>query len=124
MRTAKIHLEGQFAIDRARGEPLSLQIVRQLERAIERRCVARGTTLPSSRALARALRVSRNTVLTAYDELKARGLIAGRRGSGMRVVSASGARGFDLRRLLREAQYPARTIAVTDPDGLPLYVTY
>ena len=56
-------------------------------------------------------------MLTAYDELKARGVIAGRRGAGMRIVAPGGVRGFDLRRLLREAQYPARTITVTDPDG-------
>jgi GntR family transcriptional regulator/MocR family aminotransferase len=86
--------------------------------------VARGATLPSSRALARALGVSRNTVLTAYDELKARGVIAGRRGAGMRIVAASGMRGFDLRRLLGEAQYPTRRITVKDPDGNVLYLNY
>jgi DNA-binding transcriptional regulator YhcF (GntR family) len=124
MRGAKIHFESQFAVDRARTEPLWLQIVRQLQRAIERRSVTRGAMLPSSRALARALGVSRNTVLTAYDELRARGLIAGRRGAGMRIVAASGMRGFDLRLLLREAQFPARRIIVKDPDGNALYVSY
>lgn len=49
--------------------------------------------------------VSRNTVLTAYDELKARGLITDRRGAGMRVGSGA-IRGFDVRGVLREAQYP------------------
>jgi hypothetical protein len=33
--TAKIQLKGQFAIDRDRAEPLSLQIVHQLQEAIE-----------------------------------------------------------------------------------------
>jgi GntR family transcriptional regulator/MocR family aminotransferase len=124
MRVAKIHFRGQLAVDRARHEPLWLQIVGQLQRAIERGGVARGATLPSSRALARALGVSRNTVLTAYDELKARGVIAGRRGAGMRIVAASGMRGFDLRRLLGEAQYPTRRITVKDPDGNVLYLNY
>ena len=123
MRGAKIHFEGQFAVDRTRTEPLWLQIVRQLQRAIERGSVTRGATLPSSRALARALGVSRNTVLTAYDELRARGLIAGRRGAGMRIV-AMGMGGFDLRRLVRETQFPARRIIVKDPDGNALYVSY
>ncbi len=124
MRAAKIHLKGHFAVDRAREEPLSLQIVRQLQRAIGCGDVPRGATLPSSRALARALGVSRNTVLSAYDELKARGLIAGHRGSGMQIVVPGGVRSFDLRRLLREAQYPARRITVEDPDGHAISVGY
>jgi hypothetical protein len=31
---------------------------------------------------------------------------------------------FDLRRLLREAQYPARRITVEDPDGHTISVGY
>ena len=53
------------------AEPLSLQIVRQLQEAIETGSVAGGTQLPSTRLLARTLGVSRNTLLTAYDELAA-----------------------------------------------------
>ena len=81
MRAAKIQLLGQFSIDRRRDEPLVLQIVLQVQNAIERGLVSRGATLPSSRVLARALGVSRNTVLMAYDELKARGLIVRMMGS-------------------------------------------
>lgn len=105
MRVAKIQLPGQLSIDRRRDEPLILQIVRQLRNAIEHGRMPRGATLPSSRALARTLGISRNTVLTAYDELKARGLITDRRGAGMRVGSGA-IRGFDVRGVLREAQYP------------------
>lgn len=123
MRAAKIQLTGQSPIDRDRDEPLTLQIVRYLQNAIERGGVPRGAVLPSSRALARALGVSRNTVLTAYDELKARGLIIGRRGAEMRVASVR-MKGFDLRRVMREAQFPSRTIVVRDPDGNPLSVVY
>lgn len=122
MRAAKIQLTGQFSIDRRRDEPLILQIVRQLRNAIERGRVPRGATLPSSRALARALGVSRNTVLTAYDELKAGGLIIGRRGAGMRVGPGAGPKAIDVRRVLREAQYPARTFVVHDPDGNPIVI--
>jgi DNA-binding GntR family transcriptional regulator len=62
----------------------------------------------------------------AYDDLAADGLIQGRRGAGMLVV-AGGKRGmsaFDLRRVLREAQYPSRTLSFADPDGTRLYLTY
>ena len=108
---------------RPRGvEPLSMQIVRQLQEAIASGRLRPGALLPSSRSCARALGVSRNTVLTAYDELKARGLIRGRRGAGMRVAAASGVETFDLPRVLREAQYPTRTLALQDQDGNPINI--
>ena len=104
MRAEKIQLKGQFAIDRGTAEPLSMQIVRQLEGAIRRGWIADGAKLPSTRAFARALRVSRNTVLTAYDELRALGLIHGRRGAGIHVAAT------------------VRTLSVKDPDGNPVHV--
>jgi DNA-binding transcriptional regulator YhcF (GntR family) len=124
MALAKIQLRGQFAIDRGGAEPLSLQIVRQLQGAIASGRVVRGTRLASSRSLARTLAVSRNTVLTAYEELTARGLIRSRRGAGMYVVVPGPVSGFDLRSVMREAHYPSRTIAISDQDGNPLYVSY
>lgn len=124
MPTAKIQLKGQFAIDHDRAKPLSLQIVRQLQEAIEAGRVARGTWLPSTRSLARTLGVSRNTVLTAYEELAARGFVGSRRGAGMYVFVPATVSGFDLRSVMRDAQYPSRTIALQDEDGNPLYISY
>ena len=108
-------------LDRTAASPLHRQIRRQLESAI-RDGVAEGLRLPSSRTLARLLGVSRNTVLTAYDELKSRGLITSRRGAGMRAGPGTGMQGFDIRRVLREAQYPARTFVVHDPDNNPIVI--
>jgi DNA-binding transcriptional regulator YhcF (GntR family) len=122
--TAKIQLRGQFAIDRDRAEVLSLQIVHQLQEAIEAGRVARGTRLASTRSLARTLGVSRNTVLTAYEELAARGLVRSRRGAGMYVLVPAAVSGFDVRSIMRDAQYPSRTIALRDQDGNPLYLSY
>ena len=124
MPTAKIQLKGQFAINRYRAEPLSLQIVRQLQEAIEAGRVARGTWLPSTRSLARTLGVSRNTVLTAYEELAARGFIRSRRGAGMYVFVPATVSGFDLRSVMRDAQYPSQTIVIHDLDGNPITVAY
>ena len=117
-------MRGQFAINRDRAEPLSLQIVRQLQQAIEAGRVTRGTRLPSTRSLARTLGVSRNTVLTAYEELGARGFVRSRRGSGMYVFVPATVSGFNLRSVMRDAQYPSRTIALRDEDGNPLYICY
>jgi GntR family transcriptional regulator/MocR family aminotransferase len=85
---AKIQLKGQFAIKRDRAQPLSVQIVHQLQEAIESGRVTDGTQLPSTRSLARTLGVSRNTVLTAYDELAARGFIRSR-DAGTRFLNVS-----------------------------------
>jgi GntR family transcriptional regulator/MocR family aminotransferase len=79
MPAGKIQLRGQFAIDRNRPEPLSQQIARQLREAVDAGRVARGTRLPSTRSLARTLGVSRNTVLTAYEDLASRGFVRSRR---------------------------------------------
>ena len=124
MPRAKIQLRGQFALDRACGEPLSLQIACRLQEAIEAGRVARGTRLPSTRSLATRLGVSRNTILSAYAELTARGFVRGRRGSGVFVSGRRGVRGFDLKRVMREAHYPARTITIRDQDGNLLDIGY
>ena len=124
MATTKIQLGGQFTINRIRAEPLSLQIVRQLQEAIEEGRVAGGTQLPSTRSLARTLGVSRNTVLTAYDELAARGFVRSRRGAGMYVFVPTTVSRFDVRSVMRDAQYPSCTIVMHDPDGNPITVTY
>jgi DNA-binding transcriptional MocR family regulator len=63
---------------------------------------------------ARTLHLSRNTVLAAYDELKPRGLLRGRRGARMHVVAPSARPGLNVRLVMREAQYPLRTLAVRD----------
>jgi DNA-binding GntR family transcriptional regulator len=124
MPAAKIQLKGHLALDRDRGEPISLQLARQLQDAIEAGRVVPGTRLPSTRSLATRLGVSRNTVLTAYAELTARGLIGARRGSGVFVARRQGVRGFDLKRVTREAQYPSRTISIQDQDGNVLCISY
>ena len=81
-----------------------------------------GAAAPSTRALALTLGLSRNTVLTAYDELAAEGLLVARIGSATRV--SAGGRPLatpDWGALLRGAQYPADTFPLRDPDGNTLY---
>jgi GntR family transcriptional regulator/MocR family aminotransferase len=120
----KIQLKGQFAIRRDRIDPLPLQIVRQLQEAIEAGRVVQGTRLPSTRSLARSLTVSRNTVLAAYEELASRGFVRSRRGAGMYVCVPAPLSAFDLKAVMREAQYPVRTIGLRDQDGNAIYISY
>jgi DNA-binding GntR family transcriptional regulator len=97
------------------------RIADDVRRAIAGGRLPAGARLPSSRALARQLGVSRNTVLTAYDSLAADGLLAGRTGSGTVVRSAAAPR-LDARQLLRDAHYPAGSVSFCDADGNSLYL--
>ncbi|WP_218004807.1 MocR-like transcription factor YczR [Actinomadura macra] len=66
--------------------PLYGRLVAAVARAVTAGDLVPGERLPSERDLARTLVVSRATVTAAYDELRARGLVESRRGSGTRVA--------------------------------------
>jgi GntR family transcriptional regulator/MocR family aminotransferase len=83
--------------------------------------LAPGTRLPSTRALARQLSVSRNTVVNAYEQLALEGFIVATPGSGTRVCGARPTRA-DSRTFLQRSGYPADAIHFADEDGNALYV--
>src|SRR5262245_76256 len=66
---------------------LARQLYRALRGAILGGVLPPGARLPSSRALASEVGVSRNTVLLAYAQLLDEGYVTGRRGSGTYVPS-------------------------------------
>ncbi len=66
--------------------PLHAQLTRALRSALLNGRIGPGSPLPSSRRLATDLGVSRNTVLAAYEQLRAEGFLAGRVGSGTYVT--------------------------------------
>ena len=67
------------------------QLIRALKGAILDGRFAAGARLPASRALARELDLSRNTVLAAYEQLQAEGFLLGRVGSGSFVANVGNA---------------------------------
>lgn len=74
-----------IAVDRPSDVPMHRQVFDQIREAILGGRLAPGRRLPSTRALADELAVSRNTVLAAYDQLFAEGYTEGEIGSGTRV---------------------------------------
>jgi GntR family transcriptional regulator / MocR family aminotransferase len=69
------------------GQPLYLRIVQAICEDIRRGRLRAGDPLPGSRSLARLLRLNRNTVVAAYDELVAEGWLVADRASRTRVSS-------------------------------------
>jgi GntR family transcriptional regulator/MocR family aminotransferase len=76
-------------LDRASGEPLRRQLVRELRDAIREGRLRTGVRLPASRVLARDLAVSRGVVTDAYEQLAAEGWLTSRTGAGTTVAARS-----------------------------------
>src|SRR4051812_5299501 len=73
-------------LDRSAAATLSAQLEGQLRDAVRSGRLKPGTTLPSTRALAAQLGVSRGLVVGAYAQLGAEGYLLLRRGSSPRVA--------------------------------------
>jgi GntR family transcriptional regulator/MocR family aminotransferase len=111
--------------------PMYRQVYNQLRHAILEQELPAGARLPSTRALARTLGVSRNTVLNAYEALSGDALVEARKGFGthvrthsekMRSLATPMPRPFDLWAALREARFPTISACLADPDGNSLYL--
>ncbi len=74
-------------INRETDTPVYIQIFEQVRRQILSGEVMPGFRLPPERKLAESLGVNRTTVLNAYRELKAEGLVSSRVGQGTIVLS-------------------------------------
>jgi len=114
-------------LNRGAREPLYRQIVRQVAAAIGAGTLGAEVRLPSSRCLAKILRVSRNTVVAAYSELIENGLIRAGRGAGVRVNGAAPLSGMPLARMssfIEAAHFPASVLQIEDSDANPIYIRY
>jgi GntR family transcriptional regulator/MocR family aminotransferase len=75
-------------LERDSGVPLAVQLADTLRAAAAAGQLRGGDRLPSTRALAGRLGVSRTVTAAAYEQLHAEGWIAGRHGSGTYVTTA------------------------------------
>jgi len=113
------------------GGPLFRRLAVALSRLLERGALPEGARLPSERALAAALSVSRGTAVAAYDLLVGDGLVERRQGSGSYAVGSAaiglpaGREGSGLvARLVDASAGPADVVDLSlsvlqDPGGLP-----
>ncbi|MEU9830884.1 PLP-dependent aminotransferase family protein [Streptosporangium sp. NPDC048047] len=74
------------SVDRDALVPLTVQLGNRLRSAMRDGTIKSGERLPSTRALARQLAVSRTVVTEAYQQLYAEGWLDGRHGSGTYVA--------------------------------------
>lgn len=74
------------------GTPLYLQLVEHLKHSIETGAIRAGDQLPSVRKMAEDLLINPNTVVRAYRDLDAEGILELRHGSGVFVRESVSAR--------------------------------
>ena len=106
----KLPVELAVSADRHAELPLTEQIAAQLRDVLTGGRLAAGERLPSTRALAAALGVSRTVVTGAYTQLFAEGWLEGRHGSGTYVAAGAVAP-------LGAAAGPARVAAGPGPGA-------
>ena len=72
-----------------KNEPVYMQIKNYIEDLITKGLLPINSKLPSTRELCSILNVSRNSILSAYDELKTEGLVYSVKGKGTFVKEQS-----------------------------------
>ncbi len=100
-----------LTLDRSRSVPLRAQLEDQFRQAIRSGRLRAGERVPSSRALAKALGLSRGLVQECYAQLLAEGYLVTRSGSATRVAARAAA-------AAREAATPARPASPAPPARL------
>lgn len=113
-----------YELDRARAVPLYDQLYRHIRADIEQGALASGARLPSKRALAHHLGISRITVESAFAQLVAEGYVVAEERAGHFVAPFEGAatparfprsKGFSLCAAPSETNAPPATAAPDPP---------
>jgi GntR family transcriptional regulator / MocR family aminotransferase len=99
-----------IAIDRSAGPPLPDQLERAIREMIVAGQLVGGAKLPSTRALAAHLDLSRGTVVEAYDRLQRQGLLDVRQGAAPRVAEGAPAPRAPTAETLPSAAPPRRNV--------------
>ncbi|MGF1470797.1 MAG: GntR family transcriptional regulator [Rubrobacteraceae bacterium] len=105
-------------VDASSGVPIYVQIVDQVQHAVEVGSLEAGDRLPTVRALAKELAVAPNTIVKAYNELQRAGFVESRPGVGTVVAEGVGevARG-------RRVEALNQRLAVLVRDAVALGIT-
>lgn len=74
-----------LVIDTSSATPIPTQLTNQIRELVAGRILSPGDHIPSTRALAKQLGISRGTVVTAYDQLAAEGYLVTTHGSGTTI---------------------------------------
>jgi GntR family transcriptional regulator / MocR family aminotransferase len=114
MTTLKIELRGIMAlisVDRRTRKPLHRQIYDSFRDRVIRRELRAGELVPSSRLLARELRVSRLPVLNAYAQLLAEGYFESRVGAGTFIATSLPSQNQSLGAAAARIDYASRRIS-------------
>lgn len=106
-RKLLIEIPALGAVDRTRGG-IGRQLAEALRNAISRGELAAGERLPSTRALAESLGVSRGTVTEAYEQLMAEGCLDAQPGASTKVAAT-----------LHKPSVGAQRRSVSDADCMP-----
>ena len=101
-----------WQVDPRDPQPLYEQIAEVVRRAVGEQTLRPGARLPAAKELASSLEVNLHTVLRAYQELRAEGLIELRRGRGA-VVLASGRGASQLATMVDELIAQAERLGVS-----------
>ena len=104
-------------VDARSGVPIYVQVVDQVQHAVEVGSLEAGDRLPTVRALAKELTVAPNTIVKAYNELQRSGLIESRPGVGTVVAEGVGDVAHERR---VEALNERLAVLVRDAAGLGL----
>ncbi len=106
-------------LDRTSTEPLHRQLEQALREAVRSGRLGAGSALPSTRALAAELRVSRGIVVEAFEQLAAEGYLTSRPGGVTQVApNARGARTRRVATIAAAAEFDFRP-GRPDLDGFP-----
>src|SRR5216684_6178340 len=123
MTTLKTELRGVvtlISVDRRARKPLHQQIYDSFRHRIIQRQLRAGELVPSSRRLARELRVSRLPVLNAYAQLLAEGYFESRVGVGTFIATSLPAQHESLGAAAARSDHRSRRIS-SRAAAMPLY---